>query len=52
MTHLSKLSKEVDALTKEQQLVHYKNYVVCYATCAQCSSVVEEIRNLRGVSLD
>lgn len=44
------LSKEVDALAKAQQLVHYKSYVVCYATRAQCPSVVEEIRKLREAS--
>ncbi len=41
------LAQEVDSLPKNQKLVHYKNYVVCYAQRSQCPTVIEEIRILR-----
>lgn len=41
------LTNEIDSLPSNQQLVHYKNYVVYYAKRSQCPTVIDEIRILR-----
>ncbi|MDT8427779.1 MAG: GNAT family N-acyltransferase [Pseudomonadales bacterium] len=41
------LAQEVDSLPVDQQLVHYKNFVVCHASQAQIPAIVTEIQRLR-----